>query len=224
MSDGPSRDAPEPTLMLSVDEVAFQYRAGRLIGPLSLQLGPGLHWLDGANGAGKSTLLRCLSGDLQPSGGRVTALGRNPVTDVAARILIGHAPYPDDLPDFLTIEQALNDLAAFRRCPNWQGHALAERLALPLELPLAHASAGQRRKAGLLASLVGDPPILLLDEPWTAVDHASIDVVTSLLEMLQTSRIILFTCHGRCPLVPDTTHRLNAASAATLLDTTVDPS
>jgi len=214
MTGKPTIDAREQNLQLVVENVAFQYTAGPLIGSMTFQLGPGLHWLDGINGAGKSTILRCLSGDLQPIRGHVTACGRDPVNDVSARVLIGHAPYPDDLPTFLNIEQALADIAAFRRCPEWRGNALAERLSLPLDLPLAHASAGQRRKAGLLASLVGDPPILLLDEPWAAIDHAAIDVVTSLLESLRATRIVLFTCHGECPLEPDTTHRLEASGAS----------
>jgi len=198
--------------VLVTEGVAFRYPGGPAFALPDLALGPGLHRLGGANGSGKSTLLRVLAGDLAPTRGTIRVAGRDPVRDVAARVLIGHAPYPDDLPDFLTIGRALSDLAALRRRPERHDEALADALALPLDLRLARASAGQRRKAGLLAALVGEPPVLLLDEPWTALDAAAIVLVTAYLESLRTTHVVLFTTHGDCPLAVDSTHVAQAAS------------
>ena len=197
-----------PPPVLIADGVTFRYGTGPALGPLTLALAPGLHRLSGRNGAGKSTLLRCLSGDLAPSGGTVRVLGRDPVDDVAARVLIGHAPYPDDLPGFLSVDRCLQGLAAFRRCPEWRGDALADALELPLALRIGDGSAGQRRKAGLLAALVGDPPVLLLDEPWTALDASATDVVTARMTALAETRVVLFVAHGDCPVRIDSEHPL----------------
>ena len=199
--------------VLLVDGVTFRYPKGPTLGPLDLALGPGLHRLLGANGAGKSTLLRCLSGSLEPSAGRVRVQGRDPVREVAARRLIGHAPYPDDLPEFLSIEGCLRGLAAFRRCPRWRGDELAAAIGLPLGLRIGACSAGQRRKAGLLAALVGDPPVLLLDEPWAALDVDSASVVGAWLESFGKTRTVLFTTHGDCPLTSDSAHALDSPCA-----------
>lgn len=188
--------------------VRFRYATGPMFEMPDLSLGSGLHRLEGANGCGKSTLLRVLSGDFTPTEGTIRINTRDPVSDIAARQLIGHAPYPDDLPDFLSIDRCLRDLAAMRRCPDWRGDVLAEALALPLQLPIAQASAGQRRKAGLIAAFVGEPPIILLDEPWAALDADAIDVVTAHLESLRASRVVLFTTHGDCPLDVDSARAL----------------
>ena len=208
-------ELPAHAAVLVADEVTFRYGGGPLIGPLDLALGPGLHRLLGANGSGKSTLLRCLSGSLDPAGGRVRVQGRDPVREVATRQLIGHAPYPDDLPDFLSVGRCLQALAAFRRCPGWRGEALAEALELPLGLRIGAGSAGQRRKAGLLAALVGDPPVLLLDEPWSALDVASTRVVVAWMESFRQERTVLFTTHGECPCTSDSNHALASSADVT---------
>jgi ABC-type multidrug transport system ATPase subunit len=185
------------TASLVATDLKFRYGAGPIIGPLDLSLGIGLHELRGANGTGKSTLLKCLCGDLEPISGSVQVCGHDPIKHVTARSLIGFAPFPDDLPGFLTIEQCWRYSAAFRQCPTWNGDALCDLLALPPELSIAHASAGQRRKAGLLMSLVGDPPVVLFDEPWAAIDRASADVVNSLIESLREHCVVLFTTHQK---------------------------
>jgi len=194
--------------VLSVSDLAFRYAGSIEIGPLNLALDTGLHRLAGPNGAGKSTLLRCLCGDLEPVRGSVRVHGRDPLEELDARALIGFAPYPDDLPNFLSVEHCWRSVAAFRRCPDWEGGELMRRLALPPELPLSQGSAGQRRKAGLLVAMVGDPPVLLLDEPWAALDGAGMEVVTQLMESLRGSRVVLFTSHGECPLSADSEHLL----------------
>ena len=201
------------TAVLVADGVTFRYPAGPRIGPLDLALGPGVHRLIGINGSGKSTLLRCLSASLEPTRGRTLVHGRDPVRDVAARQLIGHAPYPDDLPEFLTVERCLQGLAAFRRRPGWRADELAEALQLPMDLRIGAGSAGQRRKAGLLAALVGDPPVLLLDEPWAAIDAEGAAVVDALIEGYRTERTVLLTTHGEARVAIDSTVGIAAPHA-----------
>ena len=191
---------------LSATELTFRYGAGPLLGPLNLSLGVGLHELRGANGTGKSTLMKCLCGEFEPTSGSVSVCGYDPIKNVAARSMVGFAPFPDDLPDFLTIKQYCRYLAAFRQCPSWNGDAICQQLSLPLDLSIAHASAGQRRKAGLLMSLIGDPPVMLLDEPWAAIDRTSVDVVNKVMESLRLHCVVLFTTHQKVSLDVDSVH------------------
>lgn len=196
--------APE-TPSLVADAVEFRHSGGPSIGPASFALGPGVHRLAGANGSGKTTLLRCLAADLAPTSGRVRVNGRDPHAELGARSLVGLAPHPDDLPGFLTVERAWRWLAALRRCPDWDGDGIAARLGLDASLRLAEASAGQRRRAGLLASLVGDPSVLLLDEPWAAIDVEGAATVDALIEEARRSRVVLLATHGEARVTIDST-------------------
>ncbi|MEE9322290.1 MAG: ATP-binding cassette domain-containing protein [Granulosicoccus sp.] len=193
---------------LSATDLTFRYGAGPFLGPLNLSLGVGLHELRGVNGTGKSTLMKCMCGEFEPTSGSVRVCGHDPAKSVTARSMVGFAPFPDDLPDFLTVKQYYRYIAAFRQCPSWSGDAICQQLSLPPDLSIGHASAGQRRKAGILISLVGDPPVVLLDEPWAAIDRASVEVVNNMMESLRKRCVVLFTTHQKVAVDVDSIHAI----------------
>ena len=103
------------------------------------------------------------------------------VRGVAALRHLGYAPEASDLPAHLGVGE-LVALAALKRCDP-PSPELADRLGVTPLLPqrLGSLSLGQRRRAGLLAALVGDPDLLVLDEPTNGLDADGIAVLAALL-------------------------------------------
>ncbi|MCB9745588.1 MAG: ABC transporter ATP-binding protein [Alphaproteobacteria bacterium] len=197
---------------VEVAGLRFRYPGGFTLGPVSLSLGPGLHLLEGENGAGKTTLMRCLCGALRPQEGRVEVAGGDPGRSPEVRGRVAWLTAHGDLPEFFTVEEAWQTLASLRRAPSWDGAPLCEALGLPPRLRLAAASAGQRRKAELVAALAGEPPVLLLDEPFANLDARAGDTVRAWLEAWRAERVVLVSTHEGLGLTPDSQARLAAGA------------
>ncbi|MDK3017014.1 ABC-F family ATP-binding cassette domain-containing protein [Pseudodonghicola flavimaris] len=145
----------------------------------------------GRNGTGKSTLLKLISGELQPTAGRVIA----PASITMLRQEV--AGHPDDtLTDLFGLRSELDLLdraaAGFATAEelaeaDWSLPAridtalLRAGLAMPPDTPLAQLSGGQRPRAGLAALLLTEPEFLLLDEPTNTLDRAGRRAVIDLL-------------------------------------------
>ena len=144
--------------------------------------GPGVVWLRGENGCGKSTLLKCVVGLWRPDAGDVRVQGRSTVHDGEARRELGYvpdvfAPFPD-----LSVAEMLTLVAALKRSPP-VARSLIERLGVGsfLHQGVTRLSAGQTRRAALLAALIGDPWLLVLDEPTTGLDVGGVALLRDLL-------------------------------------------
>ncbi len=201
------------SVTLRAEDLHFAFPSGFSVGPVDLRLGVGLHWLQGPNGGGKTTLLRCLCGALSPDRGGVSVHGRDPLRDHGARGLVSLMPAEPDLPEFLRVREAWQLAAALRGAPGWDGVSPMGELGLPPALLLEHASRGQRRKADLLAALAGDPPVLLLDEPFAGLDSQSQDLLVRWLEAWRSDRTVLLTSHGSPPVEPCSIAELRAGES-----------
>ncbi len=122
--------------------------------------------LVGPNGAGKSTLLALLSGALPPSTGAVVVGEPGPRVGWAPQrpAQYGHLSARENLELFARLE-GVDD-------PVGRAQALVDLLALP-EGRAAHLSVGNQQRLNLAVALLGDPDVLLLDEPTASLDPAS---------------------------------------------------
>ena len=140
----------------------------------------------GPNGAGKSTLLRCASGQLRPDHGQVLLAGSDPRQRNARRSL-GLVPQQLALFDRLTARENLYVLAGLlrvprRRRPQCVAEALSRaRLTEWADQPVRTLSGGMQRRLNLVASLLHEPRLLLLDEPTAGIDAPSLDHIESML-------------------------------------------
>ncbi len=123
--------------------------------------------------------------------------------DHRARALIGYLPANPDQPEFLTLAEAARLHAASRGAPDWSLAAAAETLSLDPGMQLGHMSSGQRRRAELVCALAGDPPVLLLDEPFANLDTQGVEALTAWCEVWRAERVVVLTSHGDLPLSPD---------------------
>ena len=149
-----------------------------LIQDLTLDLGPGLHWLVGDEGCGKTTLLRLLAGELTPTGGRLCANGH--WLDAAPadyRAQVAWVNVQGEAHDAISAAAFLDSMAS--HFPRFSPEALADMvdglaLAPHLDKPMYMLPTGSRRKVGLAAALAAGQPLTLIDQPFAALDGGSI--------------------------------------------------
>ncbi|RMI07079.1 ABC transporter ATP-binding protein [Cellulomonas triticagri] len=144
----------------------------------------------GPNGAGKTTALSMAVGLLRPSAGRALVHGVDVWADpVEAKRRLGVLPDGLALPERLTGGELLTYWGRFRRMPRDVVAARTAELLRVLELEEAEAlgtlvgeySTGMRKKIGLATALLHTPRVLVLDEPYEAVDPVSARVLTRIL-------------------------------------------
>jgi ABC-2 type transport system ATP-binding protein len=145
--------------------------------------------LVGPNGAGKTTSLSMAVGLMRPDGGVVRIFGRDVWADpVAAKALIGVLPDGLALPDRLTGREVLLYLGLLRGMPRDVVERRADELISVLELDHAESTAvvdystGMRKKITLATALLHSPRLLLLDEPFEAVDPVSATTIRNILQ------------------------------------------
>ncbi len=168
---------------------------------LSFTLKPGalLHLL-GRNGAGKTTLLRALCGLTRPAAGEIRWEGA-PIRQLGDnyRRAIAYVGHANGLHGELTaIENLTLEPAAGDRAP----HETAERalsrvgLAAYRNFPAKILSQGQKRRLALARLLIADKPLWILDEPFSALDSASVDTMLAILrEHLAGGGLAVLTSH-----------------------------
>jgi ABC-type multidrug transport system ATPase subunit len=160
---------------------------------ISADFAPGrLYVVLGDNGAGKSTLLRIMTGLLKPSSGDVRLLGKDP-GDVTHRFgYMGHAPL---LYDELTGVENLHYFAGLYGIHSDEKVRTAIRtvgLDPDLDRRVGNYSQGMRQRMSLARSVIHDPEILFLDEPFSNVDIKSAHDMANLLGTMRNAGRTLF--------------------------------
>ena len=208
-------------LTLSIRDLVFAYDTRWLFEGYSAEAGPGITWVQGANGSGKSTLLRLLAGALAPRHGAFELDGaRYGAGDRGAPVAWRRQTFwclsdPPPTP-WLTISECLGFVAGAYAGADAAGSAAFLRdqiealgLVPALATPLRHASLGQQRKTLLALALALPVKLLLLDEPFNALDAASAAHLERTLAARAAagSQVILLTSHVE-PHVPVRDHWL----------------
>ena len=167
----------------------------------NLELGPGIHGLVGSNGSGKTTLLRIASGLILPDEGSALIHGistRNP----QARSLVGYAPETDSFYEEYTTIEFLTIMARLHGFRSGVAKRLAIQALEKVDLGdqakkrLRGCSRGMRQRVKLAQAILHDPPLLLLDEPFSGVDPVVRgDLVGLFRTMAAGGRTILFSSH-----------------------------
>ena len=156
---------------------------------LSVAIAPGITGLVGANGAGKSTLIKILLGLLPPTSGRAVVLGHSvAASGERIRTLTGYMPEHDCLPPDVTGTELVTHLGRMSGLP---ATAAKERAAESLRhvglyeeryRQVGTYSTGMKQRVKLAQALVGDPRLLLLDEPTIGLDpagrHSMLDLIS----------------------------------------------
>jgi ABC-2 type transport system ATP-binding protein len=177
----------------AVREVSFEVNRGEVFGFL------------GPNGAGKTTTLKMLMGLIFPSAGRAEVLGL-PVPTLAAKRRLGYLPETPYFYDYLTPEEFLDLVGALSDVPRAERRQRADKLIARVGLdhargrPLRKFSKGMLQRVGIAQSLMGDPELVVLDEPMTGLDPLGRKEIRDLiLELKQEGRTVFYSTH----ILPD---------------------
>ncbi len=163
-----------PQALLSVNHLRLR-RGNRLLElDLSFELMRGQALLlEGPNGCGKTTLARALSGLLAPASGTVHRLGH-----------LGYCPQEPQFPSDDKPLAYLRDLLALQQLPLEGAHELLELFGFEkqqLKTPLGKLSRGWKQRLNLARAWLGNPDIVLLDEPHTALDPIGLNCLKQAL-------------------------------------------
>ena len=193
----------EPTIRIR--ELRKRYGATDVIADLDLRIGAGVTGLLGPNGAGKTTLMRMLATVLAPTSGDLRLLGLDPSdpeqrTDVRRRL--GYMPQEPgfhrqftafEFVDYLAILKEMTDTRARHR----EVRRVLEQVGLGdvAGRRIRKLSGGMRRRIALAQALLGDPQLLVLDEPSAALDPEQRLRFRELVSELGEGRIVLLSTH-----------------------------
>lgn len=169
----------------AVDDLSFDVRSGEtfaLIGP---------------NGAGKTTTLKCLLGLVRPDRGSI-AIGRQglPPADPRGREGIGYVPQRTAFPHGRSVRDVLGFVAELRGLPAAAVSAALERVRMDgmAARRARELSGGYAQRLALASALLGDPELLILDEPTASLDPQATHEFRSLVQALQREGRTLLLC------------------------------
>lgn len=174
----------------AVRDVTFRVEDGEIVGFL------------GPNGAGKTTTMRILTGFSPASEGMAVVAGIDVQADpVVARSRVGYLPENVALYEEMRLDKYLGYVAAVKGVPAarraLEVARVVERCGLePVgKRVIRHLSKGYRQRAGLAQALIGDPPVLILDEPTVGLDPRQIIGIRQTIRDLAGDHTVLLSTH-----------------------------
>jgi len=193
--------------MIGFRDIRFSYDGHTTVLDISsLDIGAGLSIVVGPNGAGKSTMLRIAAGVERPTSGAVTIGGHDLWREeVAARQLIAYVPEHPELTPYATIADVLQLVASLRGADRSAAATALDRVGL-IEVAwhtVRELSMGQRRRALFATALIGDPKVVILDEPLETMDHAMRDLICSWVRDRRQTAAVLVATHDFEPFARD---------------------
>lgn len=193
--------------MLNVENLSFSYGRKNIFESLSFHVNPGdCVGLVGCNGCGKSTLLSVLAGCRATKSGNILLAGKDTAKDpkLFSR-LVGYVP--QEIPFIPELSVYDNLLFWFHGNKKELNDKLSNPFYQSLDIDaliqkrFQTISGGQRKKVGIASALLNQPPLLLLDEPGSALDLGVRNEITAFLQSyLQNGGTILITTHEECEL------------------------
>lgn len=189
---------------LIIKNVSHTYRNGtRAMDNISLQLGNGMFGLLGPNGAGKSTLMRCIAGLQRPDAGVILFNGVNIVQEpVAVKKQLGYLPQDFGVYPGVSAYRLLDHLAVLkgiveRKARQEQILGLLDKTNLYAHRHKAVSSfsGGMRQRFGIAQALLGNPAIIIVDEPTAGLDPEERNRFNNLLSEIGEQVIVILSTH-----------------------------
>jgi ABC-2 type transport system ATP-binding protein len=189
--------------LLRIDHVTKRYSGVTALDDLTVEVPRGRIGLVGANGAGKTTTFRLLLGLAHPTEGHIEVCGIDVAADpIGVRARLGYMPEHDCLP----LDQTAADVVAtFGELSGLPARAARQRASDILDLvgldearfrPISGFSTGMRQRTKLAQAIVGDPELILLDEPTAGLDPLGREEMLALVARLGTFGIsVLMATH-----------------------------
>lgn len=188
--------------MIEVQNLTKQYGAKKAVDDLSFTINDGeiLGFL-GPNGAGKSTTMNMLTGYISSTSGKALINGIDILDDpIAAKKNIGYLPEIPPLYLDMTVKDYLNFIYDLKKCKLPRKSHLEDVCGLVMindvyNRIIRNLSKGYKQRVGLAQALIGNPPILILDEPTVGLDPKQIIEIRSLIKKLGKKHTVILSSH-----------------------------
>lgn len=173
----------------AVDDISFEAGDSEILGFL------------GTNGAGKSTTMNILSGYISSTSGKAEINGTDILADpIKAKSQIGYLPEIPPLYPEMTVKEYLNFIYDLKKCKLPRNSHLKDICRIVgiedvYKRKIANLSKGYKQRVGLSQALVGNPPVLILDEPTVGLDPNQIIEIRNLIKKLGKKHTVILSSH-----------------------------
>ena len=188
--------------MIEVKNLSKRYGENMALNRVSFSVGENtVVGFLGPNGAGKSTTMNIVTGYISASGGSVTVGGYNTLDNPnEAKKLIGYMPEIPPLYVDMTVKELLNFEYELKKVTLPREKHIKEicalvRISEVYDRLIANLSKGYRQRVGLAQALIGNPPVLILDEPTVGLDPKQIIEVRNLIKNLGKNHTVILSSH-----------------------------
>lgn len=195
--------------MLTLQGITKEYKEIKALQNISLELGYGIYGLLGPNGAGKSTLMNIITGNIRPSSGAVlwngTEIG---LLGETFRSVIGYAPQQQGLYSQFTGRRFLSYMAALKGIPGKKVQSEITRVLSYVNMEeaadrtICGYSGGMKQRILIAQAILGDPKLLVLDEPTAGLDPKERVRIREQIRALAGDKIILLSTHVVSDIAP----------------------
>ena len=198
-------------MILHFNSISKSYGSNLALDHFTASLEPGIYALLGPNGSGKSTLMNILTDNLKADAGEITYTSDEGVAEdvlkmgVRFREKLGFMPqYPGLYPNF-TVERFMWYMAALKGLPREKAKADIPAILAAVELDdvprrkIGALSGGMKQRLALAQAVLGDPEILILDEPTAGLDPKQRIAIRNYIAKIAFDKIVLIATH----VVPD---------------------
>lgn len=189
-------------MVVKVENLVKRYGSNYALNDISFEIGEGeIVGLLGPNGAGKSTTMNILTGYLSSTSGSAYVNGINILDDpIEAKKFIGFLPEQPPVYPEMTVSEYLNFVYELKNCTLDREAHLADimnvvRLADVKNRLIRNLSKGYKQRVGIAQALVGDPKVIIFDEPTVGLDPKQILEVRNLLRTLAKNHTVILSTH-----------------------------
>lgn len=174
---------------LALDNVSFTVEEGTIVGFL------------GPNGAGKSTCMNIVTGYLSATSGEVLVAGKNTLDEpLEVKKLIGYLPELPPLYMDMTVKEYLNFMYDLKKAKLPREQHIKEICQLVkiegvYNRLVGNLSKGYKQRVGIAQALIGNPPVLILDEPTVGLDPKQIIEIRDLIKRLGKNHTVILSSH-----------------------------
>ncbi len=190
------------TTVLEVTDLCKSYGDKKILKNVSFSIDRGeIVGFLGPNGAGKSTTMNIITGYLSSTKGKITVCGTDILEDPkTAKSRIGYLPELPPLYFDMTVYEYLSFVFDLKSCKLDKKKHIAECMALVKITDVAHRiiknlSKGYKQRVGVAQALIGDPDILILDEPTVGLDPAQIMEIRDVIRYIGKTKTIILSTH-----------------------------
>ncbi|WP_444997235.1 ABC transporter ATP-binding protein [Aliikangiella sp. IMCC44359] len=189
--------------MLEVNQLTRLYGEFKAVDGVSFNIGKGeIVGLLGHNGAGKTTIMKMLSGYLEPSNGNIK-INNIDIADAPKKIQQQLGYLPENLPvypemtvaDYLDYAADLKGLSGTAKTSELKRAIKATELEIKLLAPIATLSRGYKQRVGVAQAILGQPKLLILDEPTNGLDPTQTEHMRQLIKEIAKDATVILSTH-----------------------------